>query len=222
MPTDDLIPEIDNIINICNDKVGAKPHLTVGRTDYLVNRGLLTDLKKEEYVECWSKFDSAMFNLKMKLLDKKRNEFCYAGDWTLFVNMYTGEASPCYLQPYKQNIFENPNKPINFIAVGKHCLEPYCINGHAHLAMGAIPELDLPTYDEIRNRETYDGTEWLSEETKSFFSHKLSESNNKYSLSKQYINYWGWYWRAFIFVIKHSDKVKRHIKSVMWKKKNKK
>lgn len=207
MPYDRLIPEIDNIISICKEKVGAKCQVTVGREDDKVDRGLLSELSVEDYKKTWGKFDSTMFNLKMKLLDVKRKEFCYAGDWTLYVNLYTGEASSCYGQPYKQNIFKKPEKPISFHAVGCHCLEPYCINGHAHIAMGVIPEYKSETYANIRNRVCTDGSQWFSENCYNFFNEKLNETNKEYSNIKKIYTNISWYFINAFYAIKHPVKL---------------
>lgn len=212
MPYDELIDDIDNIIDICKEQVGAKCQVTVGRADYLPSRTLLTEQSKEEYVKTWSKFESPMFDLKMKLLDVKRKEFCYAGAWTLYVNLYTGEAAPCYAQPYRQNIFKNPEKPIKFVPVGCHCALPYCINGHAHISMGVIPELDAPSYAVIRNRKRDDGTEWFSKKCKEFFGTKLYETNKEFYKSKKLYYNVTWYFRGIVFVIGHPKKVLRKIR----------
>ena len=212
MPYDELIPEIETIIDLCQKHVGAKCQVTVGRADYLPSRSILSELSKEDYIKTWSPFESTMFDLKMELLDVKRKEFCYAGDWTLYVNLYTGEASPCYSQPYRQNIFSDPSKPIKFKAVGSHCAQPYCINGHAHISMGVIPELKAPTYAMIRNRIRDDGSEWFSEKGKEFFDSKLVETNREYSAAKKIICNMGWYFRSAGFVLMNPDKVARRIR----------
>ena len=221
MPHDELIPEIDEIINLCYEKTGAKCHITVGRADYLNTRGILSDLSEEDYIKTWSVFDSAMFDLKMKLLGVKRKEFCYAGAWSLYVNIYTGEASACYGQAYKQNIFENPDKPINFCPVGKHCVQPYCINGHAHMSLGLIPEYDAPTYAEVRNRTRTDGSEWFSDDAYEFFNTKLYETNREYNWFKKKTNFIDWYFKLGYAVIKHPRKAVRKIRYKLSKKKKK-
>ncbi len=212
MPYDNLLTDIDDIKKICMERAGALCQVTVGRADYLPSRTILTDMTREEYVKTWSVFKSPMFNLKMDLVDKKRKEFCYAGAWTLNVNMYTGEALQCYSQPFRQNIFENPTKPIKFIPVGCHCVEPFCFNGHAHISLGCIPELDAPTYAEIRNRVREDGTEWFSEAGKEFYNSKLYETNEQYSVTQKLWTNLGWYFRAVGFVFKHPNKVFRKIR----------
>ena len=151
----------------------------------------------------------------MKLLGVKRKEFCYAGDWTLYVNLYSGDAAPCYAQPSDQNIFKDPNKKIHFRAVGRHCREPYCINGHAHISLGVIPEYDSPTYEKVRNRVRADGSEWFTEDCKEFFSTKLCESNNEYSLVKKGLNYIGWYIRMGYIVLKNPTKIRNRVRKFL-------
>lgn len=215
MPHDGLLDHINEIIETCESKVGAMCHLTVGRADYYSTRELLTELTRDEYVSKWSIFKSDMFNLKMKLLGVKRKEFCYAGDWTLYVNLYTGDAAPCYAQAIDQNIFEDPNKPIKFRAVGHHCREPYCINGHAHISLGVIPEFDSPTYAEVRNRVRKDGTEWLTDDCKEFFNTKLSSTNKEYSKSKKMINYLSWYFSFGLNLLKNPKRIKNKIRKII-------
>ncbi len=220
MPHDELIPQIEDIIKLCYEKVGAKCQLTIGRADYLSSRGILSTYNKDEYSKIWSVFESTMFDLKMKLLNVKRKEFCYAGDWTLYVNMYTGEASACYGQPYKQNIFEDPSKPIHFCPVGKHCVQPYCVNGHAHISLGVIPEIECPSYAQIRNRVREDGSEWFSKDAYEFFDSKLYETNKEYNWLQKRINFFDWYIKLFIASAKSPKKVVRRIRYKITRKKN--
>ncbi len=218
MPYDALNDEADDILKLCKEKVGAPCQVTVGRRqENKATVTLLSDKSKEEFCSIWSEFDSKMFDFKMKLLEVKRKEFCYAGDWTLRVNLYSGEASPCYSQPFKQNIFEDPSKPIKFIAVGCHCAMPFCINGHAHMCLGVIPEYESPTFEQIRNRTREDGTEWFSKECKEFFSGKLYETNKEYSKIKKIKVNIGWYFRTFVFALKYPDKLIRRIKLYFYK-----
>ena len=126
-----------------------------------------------------------MFDFKLDIFKKKVKDFCYAGAWTLYVDLGTGAAKPCYGQMSNQNIFKNPEKPIIFEPVGKHCRQPYCYNGHAFLTLGVIPELTTPTYADIRNRICDDGREWLSAEVKEAFSKKLVDSNKIWDEKKK-------------------------------------
>ena len=141
-----------------------------------------------EFRKIWSSFEAPMTQFKLDVIGEKRKEFCYAGSWSLFVNMYTGESQPCYWQPYNQNIFKDPLKPIKFVPVGHTCTQPYCTNAHAHLCWGIIPELKSPKYSEMRNRVMSNGDEWLTQECKTFFESKLYESNKPYTKEQQMVH----------------------------------
>ena len=216
MPYDGNETLVKEIMDYSARHFGAPCHVTVGRDDAKKNRGLLSSDTREEYVDRWSAFSSPMFDLKMELLEVKRKEFCYAGDWTLWVDFSTGEARQCYGQPSNQNIFEDPSAPIKFVPVGCHCVQPYCINGHAFLSLGAIPELDTPTYFDTRNRVMENGGQWLKEPCASFFSQKLSVANKEYSDREKRLNglkfpftFFAWSLRSFG---ETRDKISRRLK----------
>lgn len=154
-----------------------------------------------------------MFRYKLDILQEKVKKFCYAGLWTLYVDLGTGKAKPCYGQMCNQNIFENPNDEIKFEPVGKHCRQPYCYNGHAFLTLGVVPEYDSPTYTDIRNRVCEDGTEWLKDDLKEAFSSKLSEANEIWSEEKKKNTKRNIYWeqlkQQYMIVMKF---VKRYLR----------
>lgn len=177
MAYDGIEDDIKDIKEVCIKNAGAVCQATIGRNDQK-DSGLLSKHSKEEYTQIWSELASPMEEFKLEMLGVKRKEFCYAGAWSLFVNMYTGEAQPCYWQPYNQNVFDL-SRPISFEPVGCACTRPYCINAHAHLTWGLIPELSVPSYEEMRNRQMENGEEWLSEECKEFFKTKLYDNNEK-------------------------------------------
>ncbi len=215
MPYDKIEDSINDINELCITKVGAKCHATVGRADSELGRGLLTNHTKEKYKEIWSVLDSEMFHFKMKLIDVRRREFCYAGSWTLLVDMSTGEARQCYGQPVNQNIFKNLKKPIHFVPVGYHCVQPYCINGHAHLTLGCIPELKTPTYEEIRNRKCVDGSEWFSDECKQCFTSKLYDTNKQYKQIEKYFHTLMSPFQMLYWMIRNWNKTKEMVKVQM-------
>ena len=185
-PSDELIPHTDELIELCIAKVGAKPHITIARDERDPNKlPILTNMTTEEYYKYWgTKFESDLFNFKTTIYEKKINEFCYAGDWSAYLNLGTGIMTQCYHSNYSQNIFKDINKPIKFKAIGQ-CKEHHCYNGHAWIALGDIPQYKTLTYAEERNRICNDGTEWLQPEMKSFMSTKLYESNQEYSELKK-------------------------------------
>ena len=186
---DELIDKIPQIADYCEKNFGAKCHLTIARNDKTKEINMLTNLSREEYRKTWSSFDSDMFTFKNEIYGKKRKEYCYAGDWMLMINLATGETNQCYKGYLKQNIFKNINENIDFIAVGRHCRMAHCYNGHAMLTFGMIPELNnTPCFSEMRNRKCRDGSEWLTPELKSFFSTKLADNNNQYTISERIWN----------------------------------
>ncbi len=186
-PHDGLIDKIDEIKQVCLDNVGAVCHVTVARDASKTAIPILTDLSKEEYIKTWGSFDSDMFRFKMSTFGVKRKEFCYAGDWTGYLNLVTGILKPCYYTYGGQNIFEYINKPIKFEAMG-YCHLSHCYNSHAFLTMGAIPELDSPVYLKMRDRVVVkDGKEshWVQPKMRKFLSTKLVESNKEYTKGRK-------------------------------------
>lgn len=184
-PTDDLIPEIENIKKICIERVGAYCHITVARDESKRDIPILTNLTRKEYKKVWGSFESKMFDFKMSTFNVKRREFCYAGEWSLFLNLVTGMANSCNYTLTRQNILKDVTKPIKFCAMGNCCPLPHCYNSHAFLTLGNIPTLKSPTYAETRNRVTQNGEEWLTSDMNSFLSNKLVEANGEYSLAKK-------------------------------------
>ena len=181
MAYDGIEEDIEEIRAVCLKNVGAVCHATIGRNDARKDKALLSSHSTDEFRRIWAALESPMTQFKLDVLGVKRREFCYAGAWSLFVNMYTGESQPCYGQPYSQNIFKDPSQPIRFIPVGHTCTQPYCTNAHAHLCWGIIPELDTPRYSDMRNRTMANGEAWLTEECKAFFDSRLDESNDVYT-----------------------------------------
>lgn len=176
-PTDELEPYIEELKEFCIKNFGAYCQLTIARNDLTNSKEILSKRSFEEYCKIWGQFDSTMFSFKKDIFHRKCNEFCYAGCWSLYVDLGTGMTKPCYGQLYNQNIFEDENKEIVFEPVGKHCSQPYCYNGHAYLALGMIPEISTPSYADIRNRVCNDGSEWEGRDLKNAFSTKLYNSN---------------------------------------------
>ena len=187
-PSDELIPYIDEMKSLSVKEVGAVCHVTVARDEHdMGTLPILTKMSADEYKKTWSTFKSEFFDYKFSVFLQKRTEFCYAGDWTLWLDMSTGVLHQCYCDLYGQDMFEDISKPLVFKAIGHHCQQPHCYNAHAFLTFGAIPEHISPTYAEIRNRVCKDGTEWLQPRMKAFMSQKLKENNFEYSSKEKEI-----------------------------------
>ncbi|MEE1057034.1 MAG: radical SAM protein [Acutalibacteraceae bacterium] len=180
-PSDELVPYIDELKNVCIENLGTLCHVTIARDDRTKGIDVLSNYSFDKFKEIWGEFQSDLFNFKTTIFYKKRKEFCYAGDWSVYLNLNTGRLSQCYFGKELGNIYQDIESPINFEAVGYKCELPHCYNGHAFLTLGDIPELNTPTYAQVRNRVCSDGSEWLTPKMKSFMSSKLCESNKEYS-----------------------------------------
>lgn len=185
-PSDDAIPYIDEIKQRAIAELGAPNHVTIARDERTKNRlPMLTQLSRQDYIDTWKTFDSALFDYKLTIFGHKRREFCYAGDWSFCVNLATGKMKQCYRTYYRADIFRDISEPIPFRAIGNCCKEHHCYNGHSLIVLGDIPSQITPTYAQLRNRQSLDGSEWLRPEMKSFMSTSLKESNTEYTLWKK-------------------------------------
>lgn len=179
-PCDEMVPYIDEMKEECLKRTGASPHVTVARNNTSSKLKMLTEYSENDYSNIWGKFDSELFDLKMKLYGEKRNEYCYGGEWTFYLNLSNGDLRQCYKGEIIDNIFVDITRPICFKPIGRGCQESYCYNGHAWMTLGCIPGIDIPTYADVRNRIADDGSEWLTKRARAFFSHKLEENNIVY------------------------------------------
>ncbi len=175
-PDDELIPYIEEVKTFSMQHFGALPHLTIARDDKN-GRDYLTSLSIEDYDKIWSQFDSSFWYFKKTIFNVKRNEYCYAGKWSLYVNLATGDAKQCYCATNSiQNIVKDVDKPIKFVAIGS-CNDFHCYNGHALLTLGLIPGFTHIGYGDIRDRVRADGTHWIQERMRNFLNSKLEETN---------------------------------------------
>lgn len=182
-PHDELVPYIDEIKTISLEKFGALPHITVARNEDTKEIALLSKYTKEEYDKIWGSFGSPLFDFKLKVFNEKRNEFCYAGEWSLSINLLSGDYKQCYCGRVLGNIMDL-ERPINFVPIGK-CRLPHCYNAHAFLAWGNIPELNSPSYNEERDRLTVTNEHWLKTDCRDFFETKLFDNNKIYRLGEK-------------------------------------
>ena len=181
-PSDDAIPYIDDIKQRAIKALGAANHVTIARDEMDDEKlPMMTCLPREEYIKTWGTFNSPLFDYKLKIFGQKRTDFCYAGVWSFYLNLVTGEMKSCYQSYFKTNIFNDLSLPIPFKAIGNNCKEHHCYNGHAFLTLGNILQENAPTLAEMRNRKCTDGSEWLKPEMKAFMSSKLEESNEEFS-----------------------------------------
>lgn len=178
-PSDELEPYIEDIKQICIKNVGAYCHVTIPRDMTKRDIVLLSKHSFQEFCRIWEVFDSPMFDFKKSVWEQKRTEFCHAGMWSGLLNVGNGMLNACYHSGMQQNIFEDISKPIDFVAVGKHCGLPHCYNSHSLLGCGNICEVEGCTYAEERDRiDSRDQSHWLTAEMNEFLSHKLYDYND--------------------------------------------
>ncbi len=175
-PSDELIPYLEEVKEFSLEHFGALPHLTIARNDNTNKIERLTALTLDEYNKVWSQFDSNFWNYKSEIYGVKQKDFCYAGKWSLYINMATGQAFQCYRGNSLGDVFAEPCLPIAEQAIGR-CRTAHCYNGHSLMTLGLIPYATNVRYGDIRNRKRMDGSEWLQPELKAFFNSQLKESN---------------------------------------------
>lgn len=210
-PSDELIEHIDDVKKVCIDKLGTLCHLTIARDDRTNGIEILSAKPFEEYKKIWGQFNSELFKFKSEIFYQKRKEFCYAGDWSVYINLTSGDMKQCYCGRTIDNIYKNIDKPLKFEAIGNNCQLAHCYNGHAYLALGDIVEIGKDiNYASLRNKNI-NNTEWLNKTMKDFMSQKLYENNEEYSeQQKNKIN-------KFYKIKKINDLAKRAVKKVVKK-----
>lgn len=176
-PNDELIPYIDELKDFSMREFGALPHVTIARNDGKKDIDYLTKLPMSEYDKIWSQFDSDFWKFKKLIFKVRQRGFCYAGLWSMHIDLATGKFKQCLRSVPLLDVFERPDKTLPELPVCS-CHLAHCYNGHALLTLGLIPERgDDKGYGDIRNRIKTDGTEWLQPELRDFFNEKLKDSN---------------------------------------------
>ncbi len=176
-PSDDQIPHIQDIKDMCMKELGALCHVTIARNDVDKNISILTELSKEDYIKTWGQFNSALFDFKISVFGNRIPNFCYAGNWTGHLNLRTGILNQCYGGKSLGNVLEDINAPWPQTAKGYQCKLPHCYNAHSLISLGDMPDFDAPTYLELRQRIPENQPEWVTNDIKELFSQKLVQNN---------------------------------------------
>lgn len=187
---DGYIPYLEEIKKVCLENVGAYPQIAATRKEKSLTKHVevMTEYSEDEYKKFGKSFDSPLFDFTMKNFNVSRKEFCYAGAWTYTLDLKTGILKRCYASLIHQNIFKDIKSPIMNMAVGNECNSLFCFNSSHFMSLGVIPEIETPTYAELRNR----GGQWYSPEMNEFLNSKLAQSNKEYSfVHKMFCNFVG-------------------------------
>ncbi len=179
---EEYITHYDEIKELFMSKVGVLPQLAKYRDDTSQEIRIKTDRPIEEYFDLGIKeFDSGIFKFEKESYMKKVSEFCYAGEWLLYLNLCTGEMRGCYGTKPLGNLFVNPKEKIKLHCVGNNCQLSYCYNGLSRMTMGVIPERKVNYYWWYRHRVTSEGRDTFSDYMKEATSKRLFETNTEYT-----------------------------------------
>lgn len=176
---DEYIPYLDEIKSLCIKNVGAMPQVAATRKEnnLMSNVELMTELSVEEYTRLGKSFNSPLFDFTMKNFNVHQKAFCYAGEWGGILNLETGIFSRCYASNIRQDIFKDVNSVIDFQAIGNHCNSLFCMNSSHFLSLGMCPDIETPSYAELRN-SSHAG--WYTKRMEQFLGSKLCENNDLY------------------------------------------
>lgn len=185
---DEYLPHLEEIKERCMKELGALPQIAVTRKEDgfpVKHVDFHTAGTREDYIAAGRQFDSPLFEYTLRNFCVNRKEFCYAGDWTYQLNLQSGLLKRCYCSCVVQNIFKETEKPVFQLAVGHACNSLYCNNSSHFMALGVIPELDGPSYAQLRNRPE---ANWYTPEMQEVLGTKLSETNEVYGTGKKLLS----------------------------------
>ncbi len=170
MPHDEIIGLIDEIKLFSMQNFQSLPQLTIGRDEHNGCR-LLTSLEKNDYHKVWSSFGSLMFDTRMKLY-MMHGVNCNAGRDSFDLDLQTGDVSRCI---YYEDIdyFYGKDFKVNYERVGDSCPMDYCFNCHVYATLGMMPDIEVPTYYDIRDGVKENGAHWIKDEMRTFLDTKL-------------------------------------------------
>ena len=173
---DKLIPFLKEIKEYSLQNFGALPHITIARDESSPDYKILTSLSYNEYYNIWSTFDSKLFEIKWDYYGKHIYG-CMAGEYSLFIDLLSGNIMKCLHQPVIDNLYNWNENLLSYSPVGNDCNLPYCYNNHAYLTMGVVPGINAVSYAEVRDRTTEQGDHWLKPEVFQFINQKIYDNN---------------------------------------------
>lgn len=179
---DEYLPYWNEFKELALKNVGALPQVALTRKETHSGYKIMSEKSIEDYKRIGREMNSPLFEFTVENFNKKQNGFCYAGSWSVTLNLYTGEMTSCYGQGIHQNIYDDLNKAVLFKPLGCCCAD-YCVNSSHYLSLGVIPQKATPSYASLRNREF---AFWYNNEMKTFLSSKLEDSNERVKIEKYY------------------------------------
>lgn len=175
VPHDELIPYMDEMIAFSKLNFGALPHVTVARDETKADFSILSSLSETEYMKTWGIFQSPLFEVKMRTR-QKQTKYCIAGHGTFLMNLNHGGTRFCPGNGKFINMYSHIDSKIEFAEIGKNCESPYCINGHAYLTFGMVPEVKEYSYLDVRDRLCSDGTHWVNGKMREIMAQRICDN----------------------------------------------
>ena len=163
-----LAPEyvgiLENIKNRCFLEVGQTPILSRYRSsnsyEEKVDMLYLDSLAEAE--------KEPLYELLKALTDKKRDEYCKAGEISIVIDLSDGTVRPCLAERAVDNIFSN----IPFKAIGYNCSAKWCVCGSQFLPWGMIKDIKVKSYYETFFRGN-EGS--ITDEMRQILSQKIGD-----------------------------------------------
>lgn len=177
IPNDELIPYIPEVKSWSLEHLGALPHLNIPRDELAAGIKLLSKYPIVEFARIWESFYSELFRFKTELWEKPISNFCYAGKFSLFVMLNTGDMYSCHSGSRIGNFFEGDSLKTRAVVA---CPHQHCYISHAWLGFGACPAVRGTTYLLERDRVMSDGRHWVSERCRHAFRQRVCDNNELY------------------------------------------
>ena len=143
---------LDEIKNFCLENFGALPQIALTREQ---RRGIAVHSSAdfETYKSYGAQFDSPMFEFACENFLKSRAEnFCYAGENSWRLDLATCDLNRCYFERPYFNVYNDLDQEIPLQPVGRNCRDIYCVNAIHFMALGVVPEINCPSYAQMRDR----------------------------------------------------------------------
>lgn len=175
VPHDELISIRDEIKEYCIKEFGALPHVTVARDENCAGYPILSSYDYDTYKEIWSEFNSPLFDVKMRHQTPETG-YCIAGKGTILVDLEHGGCKYCPNNKILWNFYQNIAKPLNYEEIGYNCKSKYCINSHAYLTLGMIPDVKEISYLEVRDRVCKDKSTWVKEPVRTIYMQRICDN----------------------------------------------
>lgn len=187
--SDSYMPYLDEIKQVCMEKIGAMPHCTPSIV-FEEKDDIKRDGKLKTSPECTpefvnkinEQFNSDIFRISTKLLDVNvKDIFCYAGEWSFCVDLRSGAMVKCHACKPEANFYKDLKRLPKLLPIGNNCQIATCALQYNFVAEGLIPEIaDVKSFGQILDRP-----ELINEEVRKLLDFKYTDFKKQYSINKQ-------------------------------------